>query len=102
MLNYLGLEYASALLVAKHLCWYWRRKNTIGELLGNTFFKRVMSGEKFLLIRRAFQANLEEFMSHYNKSSQKYWNPGEKICIDDDLEKSEAQSSETMHVASKA
>jgi hypothetical protein len=34
--------------------------------------------------------------------SQKYWAPSETICVDDDLEKCEASTTEKIHIARKA
>ena len=90
MINYWMLEFATAMVYMKKLRWYWRVNNTEEQLLGNNFFKNVMSVDKFLMIRRSFQCNINDFMVHYNRTSQKYWNLGESICIDDDLDKIKA------------
>jgi hypothetical protein len=96
MLNYIVLEYATALVNMKRLRWYWSTKNTYNGLLGSEFFKQTMSLGKFLLIRRHFQADLDQFMEHYHNVSAKYYTPSGYICMDDDLEKCECKSSETI------
>lgn len=87
----------------KHLRWYWRREENSNEgLLGNRFFKETMSWNKFSMIRRGFQTNLDEFIAHYHKVSKKYYSPSLLISVDDDLDKCETKSSEVVHIERKA
>jgi Transposase IS4 len=102
MLNYLALEYSTTLIKMKHLRWYWKTENTSDGLFGNQFFKETMSWSKFNIIRRGFQADIDEFMIHYNQISQEYYFPSLMLAIDDDLDKSESRSSETVHIERKA
>jgi hypothetical protein len=94
MLNYLALEYATSLVDMKELRWYWKTKDTCSNLLGNDFFKNTMSMNKFLIIRRGFQADFKGFMEHYNRISQQYYEPALRVSFDDDLDKCESKSSE--------
>ncbi len=47
LLNYWGIEFATAIIDYKVLRWYWRTEETFSGLLGNEFFKRTMSCLKF-------------------------------------------------------
>lgn len=87
MMNFLGLYFAQGVVRYRKRAFYWTiSKMSLGGLLGNDFFKRVMTYRRYINLDRFISIRSSWLTEEFNRLSAENWIPGTLLSLDDNVE----------------